>query len=88
MKNYFKSVLLILGLLFFTFGCQKDDTPIPEEEAQIESLKAFNITAREIPSHILDFVKTKTNNNFGVSIIKNKIKLSSTDVNEFSRETP
>jgi hypothetical protein len=88
MRHYFKPVLLILGILLFVFGCQKDDTPILEEEAQIESLKAFNMTSKEIPAHILDFVKTKTNNNFGVSIVKNKIKLSSSNVNEFKRETP
>jgi hypothetical protein len=46
------------------------------------------LNSGEIPTHILDFVKTKTNDNFGVSIVKNKIKLSNTDVNEFSRETP
>lgn len=68
MKNYFKPVLLILGLLLFVYACQKDDTPILEEETQIQSLKAFNITASEIPSHILDFVKTKTNNTFKVNI--------------------
>lgn len=88
MRHYFKPFLIVLGLLLFTFGCQKDDSLILEEEAQIESLKAFNITSREIPTHIFNFLKTKTNNNFGVSIIKNKIKLSSTSINEFSRDTP
>ena len=29
MKNYFKSVLLILGLLLFIFGCQKESIVIP-----------------------------------------------------------
>jgi hypothetical protein len=46
------------------------------------------LTSKEIPTHILNFVKTRTNDNFGVSIVKNKIKLSNSDVNEFSRETP
>lgn len=88
MKNYFKPVLFILGLLLFTISCQKDDTPIPEEEdVQIESLKAFNITSKDIPSHILDFVKTKTNNTFKVNISKRGIKLSNSNVNAYSRET-
>jgi hypothetical protein len=88
MRHYFKPVLFILGLLLFTFGCQKDDTPILEEEIQTENLKAVYLNSGEIPSHILNFVKIKTNDNFGVSILKNKIELSNSDVNEFSRETP
>jgi hypothetical protein len=35
MKHYFKSVLFILGLLLFTFGCQKeltdDEQPIQQQ---------------------------------------------------------
>lgn len=87
MKHLFKT-LTCLTLALFICSCQKDDTQIPEEEAQVESLKAIYLNSREIPTHILNFVKTKTNNNLGVSILKNKIELSNSDVNEFSRETP
>jgi hypothetical protein len=69
-KNYLKTGILLIGLFAFTNSCQKDDTTVPEEEAQIESLKAFHLTSREIPTHILNFVKTRTNDNFGVSIVK------------------
>ncbi|MFT5242498.1 MAG: hypothetical protein ACI8QQ_000416, partial [Psychroserpens sp.] len=81
---------MLVGILTLTYSCQKDDTTIPEEnaESEIAHLKAFNLTAENTPSHILNFVKTRTNDNFGVSIVKNKIKLSNSDVNEFSRETP
>ncbi|MGK0448799.1 MAG: hypothetical protein ACJA2M_002600 [Polaribacter sp.] len=87
MKHLVKTLTCLI-LVLVANSCQKDDTPILQEETQIESLNAFNLDSREIPSHILDFVKTKTNNNFGVSIVKNKVKLSSSEVNEFSRETP
>lgn len=87
MKHLFKT-LTCLTLALFIYSCQKDDTQIPEEEAQIESLKAIYLNSGEIPTHILNFVKTKTNANFSVSILKNKIELSNSDVNEFSRETP
>ncbi|MGK0429404.1 MAG: hypothetical protein ACJARX_001068 [Psychroserpens sp.] len=60
MRKYFKPILFVCGLLLLIFGCQKDDTPVPNEETQIESLSAFNLSAREIPSHILDFVKAKS----------------------------
>jgi hypothetical protein len=87
-KNYLKLGILLVGILTIAYSCQKDDTNVPEEEAQIESLKAFNLTSKEIPSHILDFVKTKTNNTFKVNISKREIKLSNSDVNEFNRDTP
>ncbi|MFT4805555.1 MAG: hypothetical protein ACI9YE_002777 [Psychroserpens sp.] len=38
MRHYIKYFLFVLGLLLFTVGCQKDDTQIPDEEAQIENL--------------------------------------------------
>lgn len=40
MRHYFKPVLIVLGLLLFTFSCQKDDTPDLEEEAKTENPKA------------------------------------------------
>jgi hypothetical protein len=74
--------------MLITFGCQKDDTQISEEEAQTENLKAVFLSSGEIPTHILDFVKTKTNNSLKVSILKNEIQFSNSDDNEFNRETP
>jgi len=87
-KNYLKLGILLIGILTIAYSCQKDDTTVPEEEAQIESLKAFHLTSREIPTHILNFVKTRTNNTFKVNISKREIKLSNSDVNEFNRDTP
>lgn len=81
--------LFSLLLLLLVFNCQKDDTSnLIEEEAQVEKTNAINLSAKEIPSHILDFVKTKTNNTFKVSIAKNNVKLSTSNVNEYNRETP
>jgi hypothetical protein len=82
---------LLIGISFSLYQCQKaDDTTIPEEnaESEIAHLKAFNLTAENTPSHILDFIRTKTNNRLSVSISKDKIKLSSSEANEYSRQTP
>ncbi|TXE14889.1 hypothetical protein ES692_17750, partial [Psychroserpens burtonensis] len=87
-KSYLNLGALLIGILVIAYGCQKDDITVPEEDPQIESLKAFNLTLKEIPAHILDFVKTKTNNTFEVNISKQEIKLSNADANEFSRDTP
>lgn len=60
--NYFKPFLCILGLFLFTFGCQKGDTLIPEEEAQIESLKAFNL------AHHNQFIRDNMVENIAIAI--------------------
>ncbi|WP_460220648.1 hypothetical protein [Psychroserpens sp. MEBiC05023] len=88
MKHLFKYTILFLGLVVLTFGCQKDDTPTRVEDTQIESIKAFHISKKEIPAHILGYVKEKTGNTFRVDFAKNRILLTNAAHYRSDRETP
>ena len=88
MKHLFKKPILLFGLLLIMYACQKDDTVIQEEEQSVESIKAFNLSAENIPQHILNYVGTKTNQTFRVNIKDKFIKLSNTPINAQFRQTP
>ncbi|MFT5243173.1 MAG: hypothetical protein ACJA1H_000239 [Glaciecola sp.] len=85
MKHYFKSVLFILGLLLFTFGCQKELT---DDEQPIQQQFKSNIrlnTGNDVSIKATNFLNQKTSNALNVSFIKGRLTLSSNDL--MSRET-
>lgn len=85
MRHYFKPVLFILGLLLFTFGCQKELT---DDEQPIQQQFKSNIrlnTGNDVSIKATNFLNQKTSNALNVSFIKGRLTLSSNDL--MSRET-
>jgi predicted SprT family Zn-dependent metalloprotease len=85
MRHYFKPVLFILGLLLFTFSCEKelinDTQPIEQQSKPKIRLN----TGSDVSIKATNFLKQKTSNTLNVAFIKGRLTLASN--NFMSRES-
>lgn len=90
MKNFTKPFVIFMALaLMILVACQKDDQVGDEgfENHKVESINAFYLSSSEVPFHILEYIKSETNNAFEVQIEKRNIRLSGHGPSEFGKET-